>query len=105
MMGGKPTKYVYLKLFECKNQKLVAACDEEILGKTFREGKIKLEISKNFYKGERVAIINAIEVLHKADIANLSGASIIKEVIKRGLADKRSVISISGIPHLQIMKL
>ena len=41
--------FVYLNKITFKKQKVIAICDEDILGKTFREGKLKLEISGEFY--------------------------------------------------------
>ena len=101
----KKNNYVYLNVISCKNQTIVAVCDEEILGKTFKEGKLKLEISNKFYKGSRVKLHEAIEFITNADIANLSGKSIVNSAIKNGLADRHAIIAVSGIPHLQILKL
>lgn len=97
--------YVYVKTIVCKGQRLVAACDEDILGKTFREGKLKLEVTEQFYKGIRLSMDEAVKLIGDADIANLSGKSIVDAVLREGLADQRAVISISGVPHLQILKL
>ena len=97
--------YVYVKTIVCKGQRMIAACDEEILGKTFREGKLKLEVAERFYKGVRLSMDEAVKLIGDADIANLSGKSIVDAVLREGLADRRAVISISGIPHLQILKL
>jgi hypothetical protein len=96
--------HIYVNVFSLKGEKLVAACDEDILGKTFREGKMKLEILENFYKGDRLTLKEAIQVLQSADIANLSGTCIVNATIDSGLADNRSIIFISGVPHLQILK-
>ncbi|MEX2753333.1 MAG: DUF424 family protein, partial [Candidatus Freyarchaeota archaeon] len=37
---------VYLHIRRVNNEIMVAVCDEEILGKTFREGKLKIEVKK-----------------------------------------------------------
>ncbi len=97
--------YTYVKVIVSKGQKIVAACDEEILGRIFREGKLKLEINENFYKGYRITMDKAIELINNADIANLSGKTIVKAAVEYGLVDIRAITRISGIPHVQILKL
>ena len=96
--------HIYVNVFSLKREKFVAACDEDILGKTFREGKMKLELLENFYKGDRLTVKEAIQILQSADIANLSGKCIVNATVDSGLADNRSIIFISGVPHLQIIK-
>ncbi|MEM3527597.1 MAG: DUF424 family protein, partial [Candidatus Bathyarchaeia archaeon] len=45
---------VYVKVYVKDRQKLVAVCDSNLIGKTFREGKLKLEVTSKFYEGELV---------------------------------------------------
>ncbi|MEM2902210.1 MAG: DUF424 family protein [Candidatus Bathyarchaeia archaeon] len=97
--------YVYVNVFNRGCQTLVAACDQEILGKTFREGKLRLEVSASFYKGSLMRVEDAVKILDEADVANLSGENIVHAALKKGLADPRAVIKVSGTPHLQFMKI
>jgi hypothetical protein len=101
----KKEHFVYLNIITSKKQKVIAICDEDILGKTYREGKLKLEISEEFYKGFRVSLNEAINYVSDADIANLSGKIIVNSVVKKGLANPNAIIAVSGVPHLQILKL
>ena len=96
---------MYVKIFNKENQNLVAVCDKDILGKKFEQGKLRLEVTSEFYKGNLMNIKDAIKILHKANIANLTGENIINAVIKQGLADPEAIIRISGTPHLQFMKI
>lgn len=96
---------VYLKVMYHGNEVVVAVCDKEILGKTFKEGKLKIHVSEEFYKGDLVEIEDAISAIERATIANLVGEKIIARAAKEGLLHKDSVIYIQGIPHVQIVKI
>ena len=41
-------------MYKQGNDLLLAACDEELVGKKFEEGKYHLEVSDKFYNGERI---------------------------------------------------
>jgi len=94
-----------LKIFRQKQYVLVAACDSDLLGKTFREGKLKLEVDRKFYGEGLSTIEEAMAAIQKADIANLVGVRVVESAVKRGLVDKQAVITIAGIPHVQVVKL
>jgi len=87
------------------NEVVVAVCDKEILGKTFKEGELKIHVSEKFYKGDLVEIEDAINAIERATIANLVGEKIVARAVKEGLLHKDSVIYIQGIPHVQIVKI
>ncbi|WP_455367560.1 DUF424 domain-containing protein [[Eubacterium] cellulosolvens] len=97
--------FVYLKTFKSSYKTLVAACDKDILGRTFKSGRFKLEVKESFYKGTLTSISDALQILNAADIANLTGKNIVQAAVHNGCADSRAIIRIGGIPHLQIMKL
>lgn len=82
----------------------MALCDEEILGKVFREGDIILDVSPNFYQGEKVGLEEAIEAIREADIAVITGKRIISKLAEIGLIDEDFALKIEGQLHLQIVK-
>ncbi len=83
---------------------MVAACDEDLLGRIFREGKLKLSLQTNFYGNATIELIEALVMLETADILNLVGQNIVRAAIDRGLVHPHAVISIAGVPHVQVMK-
>ena len=96
---------VYINIYQKKGEVLVAACDEELLGKTFKEGRLKLEVKEAFYKGSLKELSDAVRLISNSDVANLVGRRIVGAVVEEGIADSRAVISIAGVPHLQIMRM
>ncbi|MEM4246465.1 MAG: DUF424 family protein [Candidatus Bathyarchaeia archaeon] len=96
---------VYVKIFRSSNQILVAACDREVLGMTFRSGRLRLDVKESFYKGSLESLTYALEILSTADVANLTGERIVNAAIEKGCADSKAIIRIEGTPHLQIVRL
>jgi len=84
---------------------LLATCDAELLGKILREGKIVFEVREEFYKGSKVSVDEAIDLMKQSTIVNMIGQNIVEKAIERGLVHPEAVLRISGVPHAQIMKM
>ncbi|HUK49516.1 MAG TPA: DUF424 family protein [Terriglobales bacterium] len=96
---------VLLKVFRDAKYTMVAACDPDLLGSTFREGKLKLEVKQEFYQGSRASISDALAAINTADVANLVGRTIIEAAIQKRLVDPTAIVHISGVPHVQIVRM
>jgi len=97
--------YVYVKLHTRGSVSVLAICDEDLLGKSFREGMLKLEVKRDFYGERKVPIDEALRMIEEAEIVNMVGRNVIGEAIRRGLIPSEGVITIAGVPHVQIIKL
>ena len=97
--------FVYARSYKTEKGTMVACCDEDLLGKIFREGKLKLSLQTSFYGTATVDMLEALLLLDGADILNLVGQKIVQAAIDRGLVHPHAVISIAGVPHVQVMKL
>ena len=84
---------------------LLAACDVELLGKTLKEGKIVFHVNVKFYKGTKVTVEEAVELMKQCTIVNMVGKKIVKKAIEAGLVHPEAVLLIEGIPHAQIVRL
>ena len=96
---------ISVKIYLHGNDMLVGACDEELLGKKFVEGKLQLEVKRSFYDGHRVTADTLRNYLERATIANLVGKKTVECGIKMGLIDPDCVITIQGIPHAQMVRM
>jgi len=96
---------IYIKVYRVQGEVLLAACDEELLGKAFREGELKLEVKERFYKGELVEEDRLKELLGEATIANLTGERCVSKAIELGYVNPDRVLRIQGVPHAQMAKL
>ena len=96
---------VYAKLSKCGEHVLLATCDEELLGEVLREGKIVFKIGEEFYKGPKMPVKEAIELMRDSTVVNMVGPNIVQKAIEQGLVHPEAVLNICGIPHAQIIKI
>jgi len=96
---------ISIKIYKKGNDLLIGACDEELIGKKFEEGQFQIDVSKDFYDGERISPEVLKKYLEEATIANLVGEATVKVAIEMGLIDEDCVIKIKGIPHAQMVRM
>lgn len=92
---------MYVKIHKSCNNFVVAVCDEELIGKSFHKGKLCLNITERFYKGDEKSCEEIKEILKDAPNVNFVGEESIKLGISLGLIKKESIIKIQGVPHAQ----
>ena len=95
----------YVNLKKVGKNVLLAICDCEILGKTLKEGKIVFHIKEDFYKGGKVSVEEAMEMIKNSTIVNMVGKNCVEKAIRKGYVHPEAVLNIEGIPHAQIVKL
>ena len=96
---------ICLKVYRKGTDVLVAACDEDIVGKTFRSKDLKITVSEGFYKGEsgdEDVLVNRLEM---ATIANLVGEKTLEIAVRRGFVDPGCILKIGGVPHAQMTRM
>ncbi len=91
---------IRMKVYNQGKETLVAAADEDLLGKTFREGKFKIEVGK-FYEGDRVAPEDLLAHLRLATIGNFVGRETIEAAKQGGYVSDEGILWIGGVPHAQ----
>ena len=96
---------VYAKLRKWGKCVLLATCDVELLGKILREGKIVFKVGEEFYKGPKMPVEEALELMKESTIVNMVGHNIVKKAIENGLVHPEAVLKIGGVPHAQIVKI
>lgn len=92
-----------MKVYRVRGEVLVAVCDSELVGKIFREGKLKIEVKEEFYGTEEFEEKEVEETLKRATIANITGKNAVELAIKIGIIDKERVLKIDGCPHAQMV--
>jgi len=96
---------ISIKIYKQGNDILIGACDDSLIGKKFSEGKLQIDISKEFYDGQRIDSKTFEKYLKNATIANLVGKETINLAIKIGLIDPECVIMVKGVPHAQMVQM
>ena len=82
-------------------RKIVAACDKELLGKIFEEGKFQLNVKENFYGGKEVSSEELGKIfsdMKKEDATfNLAGGKVIEVALETGVMEEKNVGEVDGI--------
>lgn len=96
---------ISVKVYRQGLETLVAACDADIMGKTFKSKGLRIQVSEGFYKGDSGDEDLLVNRLEMATVANLVGKRTIEIAIRRGFVDPGSVIKIGGVPHAQMARM
>ena len=96
---------ISIRVFKRGNDFVIGACDEELLGKKFVDGKFQIDVAKKFYEGTRIDKRTLEKYLNDATIANLVGKETVSCAIKLGLINKDCILEIKGIPHAQMIRM
>ncbi|MBO8179198.1 MAG: DUF424 domain-containing protein [Archaeoglobus sp.] len=92
-----------MRVYRVKGEVLVAVCDSDIVGRTFREGELKLEVKESFYGEEEVGEEEVKRALRNATIANITGSKAVSLAVRIGIIDKNRILYIEGCPHAQMV--
>lgn len=96
---------ICLKVYRKGTETLVAACDSDLVGKTFTGRGLKITVSAGFYKGDDADEEMLVNRLQLATVANLVGKRTMEIAIRYGFVDPDCVLDIGGIPHAQMTRM
>ncbi|PUA33265.1 MAG: hypothetical protein B7O98_02185 [Zestosphaera tikiterensis] len=101
---------VYVKVHKTEEDEsgfgsVVAVCDKDLLGRTFRENEVILTINAEFFEGFLTTLDEALEYIRRAAIAVLVGEKAVSKAVSEGLVHPEAVLTVEGIPHAQIVKV
>lgn len=94
---------MYTKLHKGPKRNVLAICDEDIIGKCFKQRGLKLEVNERFYKGEKKTEQETLNMIEDSQVINLTGQKTINLFLKKGIIKKHDIIEIDGVPHAQII--
>lgn len=81
---------------------VLVVTDAEILGKRFEEGKLQLDLSKEFYQGEKMNKEEVKGLIKKYYILHLTGEKTINLFVEEGFVDEKRVLRIKKVPHAEV---
>jgi len=98
---------MYLKIHESGGQRVVAACDEKLIGKTLTDGRryLDLDTHRGFYVGDKADAAGLKKALGSFTSANLVGKDAVRVVLEMELAAADDVMYINRIPYIQIYRI
>lgn len=96
---------ISLRMHTSGREVILAAADKDLLGMKFSEGKLRLEVYRDFYEGEDASEEILVNRLSMCTSANLVGEKVISLAVKHNYIDSDCVIVIEGVPHAQLTKM
>src|SRR3989441_9299225 len=93
---------IRMKVYHQGKETLVAAADADLIGKTFREGKFKIEVGK-FYEGDVVTEERFASELRLATIGNFVGKETIDAAKEAGFVADGGIPLINGVAPPQFV--
>ncbi len=84
-------------------RRIVAICDNDLIGKKFEEGNLQLDLSSSFYQGEEMSEKGVMELIKGSCMVNIVGEKSIKLAVKLGIVGKKGIIKIKNTPHAQVI--
>jgi len=81
---------------------VVAICDSNLIDKKFEQGNLQLDLTTEFFKGEKKTESQVLEIIEDAvreDASfNIVGEKSVACALKAGIIDKQRIKKIQGIP-------
>ncbi|MCX6709814.1 MAG: DUF424 family protein [Candidatus Woesearchaeota archaeon] len=88
-----------LKIHRAEGKSIIALSDDSLAGKKFEENGLQLDLSADFYRGEKATEQEIIDAAGKAYTVNIVGKESISFAVKKGMIEKGRVREIAGIPY------
>ncbi len=89
------------------SRRVVAICDENLLGKRFEQGIKQLTITESFFKGEKVQKKDLIQLMKlefkEGSTFNIAGKESVNAAIEAGIIEKNSASKVKNIPFILII--
>lgn len=100
-MGNK----IRAKVTKVRDEVVLSAADESLIGRELREGILHLSVKEDFYGEINVSEEFLRETMSMCTIGNFVGDLTISIGIDMGLIDPDNIIRIDGIPHAQFARM
>jgi len=84
---------------------VVAACDEDLIDRTFRCGELRLNVSSSFYGTETCDEDEFLAALRLCTSANLVGERTIEIAVRAGFIRRDGILRVGDVPHAQLYKI
>lgn len=95
----------YLKVHDVDGERLLAACDKELLGTRLIDDIFDFQVSKQFFGENLVDEKTLLDELLNASIANLMGNKVVDIALREGFVNETCIIEVAGAKHAQIVNI
>jgi hypothetical protein len=101
------TGRVVMRVHRVRSEVVLAACDEELLGRSLPVGSAgrTVQVSSQFYGERPVSDEELAWALHRATIVNLLGERVLAVARREGLIGPGGTGTLGGVPHAEIISV
>jgi len=96
---------ITVRMYRRGSEVVVAAADKSLIGRCLKQEQLRLEVCSSFYEGEDADEEMLVNRLRMATIANLVGKETVAVAAKHRLINEECVMTIEGVPHVQMVKM
>ncbi|AJF62509.1 MAG: hypothetical protein QT11_C0001G0360 [archaeon GW2011_AR20] len=96
---------IYLKINKTEQNEIIALCDSNLIGKSFSEKDLNLDVNERFYKGDVLDEDKIVKILMNARNINIVGEEAMRLAVKHNIVEKENIIKIKNIPHSIIFEI
>jgi uncharacterized protein len=99
---------IYFNKFDTAKGKMIAMCDEELMGKVLKEGKIEIDLRQygGFYKGDLITEDDArLQINSTIYSANVIGDRSVKLLLDAKLVNKSDIKTIQGVKYVHLFRI
>lgn len=96
---------MHMRIHRHDSEVILAACDDDVFGKTFTGDGTRITVNEGFYGMKVVEPSEVAEAMGSATIMNLVGEEVIALATIRGYVSEGTVIDIGGVKHVQVVMM
>lgn len=86
-----------------QNALLLVVTDKDLLGKRFEQGRLQLDLTKEFYQGEEKSREEVKGLFLKAKHLHLTGKEAVALGVELKFVDQDKVLYIDSVPHAEVV--
>src|SRR5271157_2191168 len=99
---------IYFNKFDTAKGKMIAMCDEELMGQVFKEGNLEIDLKQygGFYKGDLITEEDAkAQIDQTVYSANVVGTRSVKLLIEAKLIKEKDVKTVHGVKFVYLFRV
>lgn len=90
---------------EYQGSGMLNICDEELLGRTMREGGRVLAVTREYYGGRTVGEREAERMLASAAVVNMAGRRTVELALRAGVGARGGEKTVEGVPFMIVFRM
>ncbi|MEM2160434.1 MAG: DUF424 domain-containing protein [Candidatus Nitrosotenuis sp.] len=95
----------FVRTSSYQNSNMLNMCDEDLIGKTIKNGKVQINISQSYYGQRLVEKSEAEKLLQNSSILNLVGKQTIEMSVNLKIGSRAGIKTIDDVPFLIVFKM